>query len=315
MQSQLKDITEFDRSLGDLFMSCKKIVKTNEKHNLNLSSRKNPILGGLERYIKVYDRTDPEEHVLPFSNIYNNNTRQILRGPHRDGWIRDGSIIIKWSEKTKIHLSIIYNTSSKLRENIKENLKGLPNADQSKELIYPDEILLHLYRIFYELSDSEEDQSKLTEHIRELEDITGIKKSKHNKKSKNDDALGGLIETATGMMEQFGIKLPEGQKLPSSDDVSKQLKGAMSNPQVSSMFGNMMKEMQGCNNIGDVVGKALGHLNSSGVDTSAIGDMLGGSSGSSPTTESSAGESFGESNNDADGNEDFDDFIDGDFSE
>ena len=311
MVNTLKDVTEFDRNLSDLFASCKKIVKTNEKHNLKLSSNRNPILSGLERYVKVYDRTDPEEHVFPFNQIYENNTRSILRGPHRDGWISTGSIIIKFSEKTKIHLSVIYNISCKLRDDIRENSRGLPNSNQAKELIYPDEILLNLYRIFYELTESEEDQTKLSEHIKELEDITGSKKSKS--KSSDDDGFGGLIETATGMMEQFGIKLPDGQKLPSSQEVSEQLKGAMSNPQISSMFGNMMKEMQGCNNIGDVVGKALGQLNGSGIDTSALGNMLGGSQGPTQSVQSSPNNENVEV--DHGDNEDFDDFIDGDFSE
>ncbi len=268
MDQQPQDLDNFDESLIGLFTLLKTVIKTNEKHKLNLSSRKNPIMSRLEKYIKIYDRTEPEEHLWYFQKLFNQNRPAILRGPERDNWIKNGNIILHFGEEIKIpirdakvHLSIIYNTSIKLRDEMEEALDGLPDVEQSHELMYPTILLLHLYRIFKEICESDEDKSKMSGYIKDLENEAGIKKSKRSNNNNDDDnGLSGLMGMATGLMEQMGMKLPEGQKLPSGNELTSAISGVMQNPQAKSFLGDMMKDMQECNNFGDVVGKLLNKL-------------------------------------------------------
>lgn len=282
MDSDSKDLTDFDKSLSGLFGVLKSVIKTHETRKLNFSSKKNPILTRLERYIKIYDRTEPSEHVWYFKKIYNSNHSAILRGPDKDSWLINGNINIHFGEETgrpikdaKVHLSIIYTTSIKLRDETEESLRGLPDVDQSDELLYPSIILFHLYSIFNEIAkdeDTPENKSKLSEYIKTLAgEIPTIDKPT-SKKTGSDDPLGGIMNVAGELMGQLGIQMPEGQKMPSGNELSKMLNGAMKNPQAKSMIGSMMKEMQECDNIGDVVTKMLGKLGG-GFDSAALNSM------------------------------------------
>lgn len=283
MSNEIRDLTDFDKSIVGMFNLLKNVIKSHERNNLNLSSTRNPIMTRLERYIKAYDATEPEDHVWYFGNLYKNHRGAILRGPARDGWLRSNNITIHFGEEvgrpirnTQIHLSAIYNTACKLREDTEQNMVGLPSVGQSQELVYPPLIQLFLYKIFHEVINDESEKDKLSEHIIELEQEVGI--NKKNKKSakkgdNSDDPLGGILNAATGMMEQMGIKLPEGQKLPSGNDLTGALNGVLQNPQTKSMLGNVLKEVQGCNSIGEVASKLMGQMGSLGMDP-ATQDMI-----------------------------------------
>lgn len=264
------DITNFDKSLSELLALSTSIIKSHEKRNLQLSSKKNPILLRLEKYIKTYDKTEPEEHVWYFQRIFENNHAAILRGPGKDSWVKTGNITIQFGEDVgavtdiKVHISIIYNTCCKLRDDIEESLQGLPDVDQSQELMFPTLFLLYLYKIFYEIAETSDEKERLSEYVSQLEKDAGIKTK--SKSTGSNDPLGGLLGVATDFMGQMGIKLPEGQKLPSQEELSSLFGNMMNNPQTKSMMGNVMKEMKECNNIGDIVGKLMNNLG--GLDPS-----------------------------------------------
>ena len=268
MDSSTVDLEKFDKSLLGLFTLLKTVIKTHEKYKLNLSSSQNPILTRLERYIKIYDRTEPQEHLWYFQRLYSQNKPSILRGPERDTWLSNGNITLHYGEETgrpikdaKIHLSLIYNTAVKLRDDVEASLHGLPDVDQTQELVYPTMFLLHLYRIFYEFSDLEDEKDKLSGYIRDLEGEAGIKsKASKNSGTSDGDGLDGILGMATGFMEQMGLKLPEGQKLPSGKELNKAIGNVFQNPEAKSFIGDMMKDMQECDNFGDMVGKLLNKL-------------------------------------------------------
>lgn len=262
------DIKAFDTNLSKFLALMKEIINCHEQRKLNLSSNKNPVLTRLEKYIKTYDRTKPEEHIWYFKKIYESNCPAILRGPEKDNWLKTGNIIIQFGEDVgrstdiKIHLSIIYGTACKLQSDTKKSLAGLPNLDESEELMYPNLFLLHLYRIFYEIAETKGEKEQISSYINSLEKSTGNK----NTKKESNDPLNGILGTVTDLMGQMGMKLPEGQKLPSQDDLGKMLGSVMNNPQTKSLLGNMMQEMKECKNLGDVVNKLVNNLGSVGVD-------------------------------------------------
>ena len=267
MDPQTVDLDNFDKSLIGLFTLLKTIIKTHEKDKLNLSGVTNPILSQLERYIKIYDRTDPSEHLWYFQRLFNQNRSAILRGPERDNWLRNGKIIIHYGEEinkpiknARINLSIIYNTAITLKDQAEESLHGLPNIEQSQEMFYPVVFLLHMYRVFYDICDNDNDKEKISGYIKDLEEDAGIKKSKRSKNDGDEgDGLEGLLGMATGFMEKMGLKLPEGQ-IPSGKDLNSAINGVFQNPEAKSFMGDMMKDMQNCDNFGDMVGKLLNKL-------------------------------------------------------
>lgn len=257
----MEDYTEFDRNVMDIFDICKSILKVADKRNLSFSDRKNPYLNRLEKYIKTYSKTDPSEHVVYFERIYTNNKRFILLGPQRDAWLIDGNLIISYGEdcglKTdmKLHLSGIYSTAVKFRDEIREEIQGLPNTPESIETTYPANFMLTLYRIFKEISKSDVEKTKLTSHIDTMEEEAGIQ-SKNN----SSDPLAGLLDMASNMAEQVsGNKIPK-DKLPGKNDFGKMISSVIDNPKTKSMLGNMMQKFQETNNIGDIVTQLVGSL-------------------------------------------------------
>lgn len=303
MESLSGDIKIFDDNLSELLTLLKKIIKSHEARNLKLSSQRNPVLTRLENYIKTYDKTEPEDHLWHFQKIFNNNKPAILRGPGRDNWIKNGSLLIQFgedvgkpSQNIKIHLTSIYTIACKLRDEMSSVLKGLPNSDQSEELSYPSLMLLHLYKIFHEIS--EDNKETLLEHITSLEKDIGIR---NKSKSGNNDPLGGILGTVTDLMGQMGVKLPEGQKMPSQDELGKMLGNMMNNPQAKSLIGNVMQEMKECKSIGDVVNKLVNNLGVDAGTKQSLQENL--NNASSMFSQSSGGDESPQ------GNDDEDDFV------
>lgn len=266
-----KDWTLLDEHIGNLFTTLQDILNTHAKHEISLTSRKNPILTRLDQYVKLYNKTETQDHVWHFKKILMKNKSQIARGPNRDGWLMDGNIIISYGEdvniitNTKIHLSAIYNTACKMMEEVESDLDGLPDADNAVELKYPLSLLLHLYQIFYEISDSDTDRRKFKTHISSLQRDLGVESTVTPGNS--NDPLSGIFGMATGLMKQMGIDVPE-SSMPTQKDFGDIIGQVMNNPQTKSMVGNMMKEMQNTENIGEMVNKLVGGLSNTNLGSS-----------------------------------------------
>ena len=318
MESFEVDLEKFDRHIMSLFNLLKTVIKTHEKYKLNLSSVKNPILTRLERYIKVYDKSEPNEHLWYFQRLYNQNKPAILRGPERDTWLSNGKITLHFGEETgrpikdaKIELSMIYTTAIKLRDDVEASLHGLPDVEQSQELIYPTLFLLHLYRIFYELTESNDEKKKILGFINELESDAGVKSKSKNKEGNKEGTseLDGLLGMATGLMEQMGIKLPEGQKLPSGNELNKAVGSVFQNPEAKSFIGDMMKEMQECENFGDMFGKLLNKL-PAGMDQATRKSITDNAQMALNGNNDNNGDNNDDNGGDNNGGDDGDEFID-----
>ena len=304
----MADIKKFGQTLESFLDLLKTIIKSSEKTNLKLTSGRNPILARLEKYIKTYDKTEPEEHVWYFRKIYESNHPAILRGPGRDNWIKTGAVLIQFGEEVgattdiKIHLTVIYNTACKLRDEMQNLLKGLPGSDQAEELLYPSLFLLHLYQLFYEVAEEKDEKEKLATFIAVLEKETHSKSSNKN----SSDPLSGIMGTMADLMGQMGVKLPEGQKMPSQDELGKMLGTVMNNPQAKSMLGNVMQEMKECKSIGDVVNKLVGNLGSINPENLQSGLQ----SGLQSNTQESSDQNNQDYQNGDDGNCGDDEFLD-----
>ena len=270
-----RDLSAFDKNVIELFDLCKEIMKISDKRKLSLSDRKNPFVTRLERYIKTYNKTDPDEHVGYFEKIYTNNKRFILLGPQRDSWLSDNQIIISYGEEAgvkteiKVHLSAIYNASCKTRDEVKEELEGLPDSSDPYETRFPTRFMLSLYRIFKEVSFSENEKTKLNTHIENLESESGLRSSRGG-----EDPLSGLFDMTSNMVEQFtGNKVPKDQ-MPGKNEIGKMFGNLVNDPKTKSMIGNVMQQLQGANGAGEMVTKLVGALGSQ-EGMGSMGEMLG----------------------------------------
>jgi hypothetical protein len=258
-----RDLSGFDKNVMELFDLCKDILKAKERRALKGIERSNPFFNRLEKYIKTYTKTEPEEHVSYFEKIYGDNKRFILLGPQRDAWLSESSIVISYGEdcglktEMKIHLSGIYFTACKIRDEIREEVEGLPDTTNNIETEYPSRFLLFLYRIFREIVSSDVEKTKLSTHIETLESSTGIRSS--NKGKGGDD---NLFDMAAGMAEQvLGTKINK-DNMPGKGDITKMMSDVFNNPQTKSMLGSVMSSLKDANGTGDIVSKLVGALGS-----------------------------------------------------
>lgn len=301
-----KDLSIFDRNVMSFFDTCKDILKVDDKRKLKLSDRKNPFLSRLEKYMKTYRKTEPAEHFGYFENIYTKNKRFILLGPQRDAWLTDNDIIISYGEEInlktdmKVHVSNIYQTSCKIRNEIRDELEGLPDASDTSETFLPNKFILSLYRIFAEIPESENERTKLQTHIENLESDAGIR-------SKKDDSLSGMFDMASNFAEQLtGKKLAKDQ-MPGQQDIGKMMGNLINDPKTKSMLGNVMQQFQNTENIGEMATKLVGSLGKGGE---GLGDILGSMQGTSstPTETTSAADTPNVTEYEGDVNDEFDDY-------
>ena len=257
-----RDLSVFDKNMMELFELSKDILKAHEKRKLKGIDRATPFLTHLEKYIKTYSKTQPDEHVGYFEKIFNENKRVILLGPQRESWIQDKSIVISYGEdyglktEMKFHLSAIYFTACKMRDEIKEENEGLPDTSESIELSYPSRFFLHLYNIFREVSTSDNEKTKLSTHIQTLEESTGKRSS-----SNGGDMMSSLFD----MAEQVsGTKIPR-DKLPGKGtDLTKMLSEMMQDEKTKSMLGSVMNSLKDVNGVNEIASKLVGALGAAG---------------------------------------------------
>lgn len=257
-----RDLSVFDKNVMELFELSKDILKAHEKRKLKGIDRATPFLTHLEKYIKTYSKTQPDEHVGYFEKIFNENKRVILLGPQRESWIQDKSIVISYGEdyglktEMKFHLSAIYFTACKMRDEIKEENEGLPNASESVELSYPSRFFLYLYNIFREVTPSDNEKTKLSTHIQTLEESAGKRSS-----SNGGDVMSSLFD----MAEQVsGTKIPRDKMPGSGGDITKMLSQMMEDPKTKTMLSTVMNSLQNVDGVGDIATKLVGALGAAG---------------------------------------------------
>ena len=73
-----RDLSVFDKNVMELFELSKDILKAHEKRKLKGIDRATPFLTHLEKYMKTYSKTQPDEHVGYFEKIFNENKRVII---------------------------------------------------------------------------------------------------------------------------------------------------------------------------------------------------------------------------------------------
>ena len=262
-----RDLSVFDKNVMELFELSKDILKAHEKRKLKGIDRATPFLTHLEKYMKTYSKTQPDEHVGYFEKIFNENKRVILLGPQRESWIQDKSIVISYGEdyglktEMKFHMSAIYFTACKMRDEIKEENEGLPDTTESVELSYPSRFFLHLYNIFREVTTSDNEKTKLATNIQTLQNSIGMRTS---------NGGGDMMSSLFDMAEQVsGTKIPRDKMPGSGGDITKMLSQMMEDPKTKNMLSTVMNSLQNVEGVGDIATKLVGALGAAGGSATA----------------------------------------------
>jgi hypothetical protein len=285
----------FDKEIRALFAHLRTVVKAKDATKLKISgATANPILKWLTKYAKAYEYSEPELHKEYFLSIFKKYRIPILKGYKNDKWLLENKVEIQFGEgldqvnkEIRIMLSTIYKTACQLKNDAEKSLNGLPEEayETCQELIYPDIILLHLYRLFREsLPSDSEDVPKLRSLVSAIETDLGIDPTETAPPAAATSVPGGagglsqLIGMVTGMLPNLGITPPDGSKLPTENEISSVLGRVINNPQTQSMISTVLTGLSECKDITQVVQKLasavgdpkVGELVSNTIETAMV---------------------------------------------
>lgn len=242
-------VESFDGLMKKLFVFSEEVLQL--KKATQLAVKESPVSKYLKNYIKVYNITKPEEHIPLFSKVYNENKLAINRSIKSLSWIVDDEVTVRFgddkeSRKYSIMLSAIYRACKEISQAFEDRIKKLPEklkvkeTSSGEEMKYPHRFQLMLYRIFREVAE-ERDQTVLTERIRELEEITGDVSETPTVDLLGGGGLDGIVKMVSGLLQNNGqgLKLPEGIKFPSGDEIGQALSGIVNSESTQSLLNSV----------------------------------------------------------------------------
>ena len=222
-------IDAFDEEFLALTTQCRKIVESKlGVANIGIGSG-NPIITCLTKYLTVYKAVGPESHIIYFVQLFNANRTKILDTLKDDSWLATDKIAIQFGEHLKevmakpnakqyrIMLGTVYTIAVELKKVASANVLELDPLSVNEDLIRCEIIMLHLFRIFYYVIDTN-DKPAIGEILAVMEH--NLRTPKRVAPSKNPAApsanpaeagmagmpdMSGLFGIAKGFMAQSGM--------------------------------------------------------------------------------------------------------------
>lgn len=213
----------------------------------------------LTKYKAILEVTKVEEHLALLNHIYSTNRIQILASVKKDDWLKSGSVVMHYAptealkkKSIKLMVSAIYNIALKLQDTAETKMVSMSDDERERfesschELIYPDTVLLHLYRIF-SLIAPEGDKNRLKAHIKTIEQFLQITVEEPAAAIPSiipsGPQLDGIIGSVTSIVQNSGM-VPPGTKLPTGDDLKKILGGILDNDQIKKGLTGVASTLQ-----------------------------------------------------------------------
>lgn len=232
---------------------------------------KNKTTEYLNRYIKIYNNTKPEEHYIYFKKLYKKYKTVIPETLNNDSWLVEGGIEIKFGEynkflkdkcdNIKIMISKIYNCAVELQNSAMKNTLGLSEevVSKNKDLIRPSILLLHLMRIFYSVV-SETNKPSLIKIIDTLEKELNVS-NKIIKPPPNlleqcgfgphllqnggeKSSVAGVFNMITSFCKASGIDVPEDMNPPTDGQLVEALNSVMQNDLAKNLFETVSSSLK-----------------------------------------------------------------------
>jgi hypothetical protein len=272
-----KTVVDHFNSLFDFLTKTLEIYES-----YRLRKNENIILTHLNNFVRAFrlsgkdtsNNDFPEIFLNYFREIFLANQEEILKDHHQTDWLANKGITVQFGEELKddpnkfkkfrnikIHLSAIYNTSLRLREEMEEKLKSATADEYSKhlELIFPDIILLHLYRIFKNCSTDQEKIKKLTEIELAIKKEIGREKDEPSA----DEARYGDVKSRSlaEKVKNSGPSLGSSAGIP-GDDIRKAMGRFFNMPVISGTISSMMEKAKVANDPSELIGEFIGKITS-----------------------------------------------------
>lgn len=268
---------EFDQAMKDLLDLAKRILDY-KSQEISFATKKekkrtvkNPILKALNNYREDYSLTDDEGNREDVTIAYKKYKVALLKGWKSTDWLKSTSAAIysgaiEPDDKRKISLSAIYNTASRISNEAKESLSGLPiQAFEGKEeLIFPELFQLHMYRVFlFGLSgeDYSEDITKLGVIVDELEKELKVKPLGKKEDGKIEGA-NGFVEGIAGLAKDFvakmGVPVPDNVNLSTltgGNNIMETISGVFTRPETKDFIADIGETMRGAKDFGEATQK------------------------------------------------------------
>lgn len=264
----------------DLFDCLTKTLEIYESHKTRETA--NILLTHLEKFKRTYELsacnpdvcpTFPKNFLAYFREVFEENQDEILRGHDHTEWLTEKGVVIQYGKELiadrskskkvrdiKIHLSAIYNTSIRLKDDMEEKLKSASAEEYSKhiELIFPDIIRLHLYRIFAKAVVD-------PEKVKRLVEIEMSIKKEIGKEDPNVEEAKYGDEKARARAEK--IKSIPGSALGGAggmagEDIRKAMGRFFAMPGISSTITGMMEKAKTATNPTELIGEFIGKITS-----------------------------------------------------
>ena len=242
---------QFDKWLNDLENLMVGVANMYSKRKSGgYTGNKNPFVVFIEKYKKLYAKTQKEIHMGYFRNILEKHKKAILGG--KDKWLREGNVTIMFGEevgvttKGKLYLSSIYKMACELRDSVEEQMNaGNTEIFKGDEMKYPDYLLYYLYEIFVLLCADEDEHQLLSARIKYREGLG--EEEVDIKPVANNGTNGDLLSNVMGMTSKFFEQVNNGN----TDTMSNQFNGLIDvfgklvkNPEVRSFVDNFSNDMQ-----------------------------------------------------------------------
>ena len=265
----------FDRGMRSLIKELEEVI--NERYGSSEEYGVRDELLFLRKYLSVYDRTKPEEHYQYFEALFGRKRPDILKSLDDDSWLRNGRVVIQFGELIKnnpeleerrkqlcIMLSQIFNIAIDLQTKAEEMLETVGESlvqTSNKDLIRPNILLLHLFRIFYYLNEGR-DKQQLGIILTKLEDELGIKKKTvdlfketpiPSATGSGASAIGGLYTMAAELMGKFGFAPPADMVPPTEEQIGTVMNSVFSNETTQAAIGNMVASLKDCTDLGSSI--------------------------------------------------------------
>lgn len=283
MQRALRKSTmeAFNKSMSDLFKVCENIQRAKELTNLklNLEKRVNPITKYFSKYVAVYRKTEPDEHVPDVVAMFKRHRHSILKGDD-DTWLKEKSVTLQYGDglketkDIKIMLSSFYTSGLQVKEAVEKQLEGLSQEayEDRVELIYCDVMRLHLYRLMYEAVEAGPDKEALGKIVKNIEKELGLESSE-TVDTTPDFNLGSILGEAAKIAQKQGIVGP-GAKMPSQEELTKVIGGLFNSPAIKETFGSLLGGLKDAQSPEQLIGKLSESLKKIGPDLQGITGSL-----------------------------------------
>lgn len=260
---------KFDKHVTGLFKASNSLLQSKGDKKGRASLR-----NCSRRYNK-----NKSDFVKQFSQLFTDNNIDILTGTETDEWITDETIFLPYGKKevkleNKFNFSKVYNLTSR-------------DSDAQLALQY------HLYIIFREVSENDDDIKSLDDIIDQLEVKLGLDDvdSEESSSSEEDtgtpdilagmdlNAIGGqagnIVGKLLGSLGDLGLDMPEGTKMPPAEEIQKVINGITSNPNSQKVIRKIVNNVQSGGSIEGVIedDEVKGLLKETLQDTAKMASM------------------------------------------